>query len=451
MLRAAAQLRALADALLADPDAPDREASDAERRTALRGLAVLGDSADRETRVLARKRHRPELDRHRKSARLLSRLASDTALFARLRPAGLGTAPTGDAVEQERAPATCALAEALEMQRPISPESLPLAGIDCRDDDDRRVALSLLGDDLAALIRSKPCSPRPLREVGGSRSLKSSTHRRLLPMSRQLFVTTALPYANAPEPHQPHDGIHPGRHLGALQRMRGHAVHFVCADDAHGAADHDCRRRRARRRRPSFRRDRRRAKAYLDGFHISFDNWSSTDAPENHALAQDIYRQLKKKELIAVKSVEQFFDPVKSMFCPTATSGAVPGVRHPGSLRRQLRRVRFPVDMTDLKNPVSALSGATPVLKSSEHYFFQLSSQRCLDFLKQWTHEPGRLQPEVLNKISEWFKVDEQGRGGLSDFGTSAATRRISASPFQTRRANISTSGSMRRSATWRH
>jgi hypothetical protein len=74
---------------------------------------------------------------------------------------------------------------------------------------------------------------------------------------------------------------------------------------------------------------------------------------------------------------------------------------------------------TALKNPHSVLSGATPVLKSSEHYFFQLSSQRCLDFLKRWTHEPGRLQPEVLNKISEWFKVDELGHGGLADWDIS--------------------------------
>ena len=74
---------------------------------------------------------------------------------------------------------------------------------------------------------------------------------------------------------------------------------------------------------------------------------------------------------------------------------------------------------TDLKNPYSALSGAAPVLKSSEHFFFQLSAQRCLEFLKQWTHAPGRLQPEVLNKISEWFKVDEQGHGGLADWDIS--------------------------------
>src|SRR5437867_3990013 len=74
---------------------------------------------------------------------------------------------------------------------------------------------------------------------------------------------------------------------------------------------------------------------------------------------------------------------------------------------------------TELKNPYSALSGATPVMKSSAHHFFELSSQRCLDYLKEWTHAPGRLQPEVLNKIREWFATDEHGHGGLADWDIS--------------------------------
>ncbi len=103
--RAAARrtLRAQADALVADPAAPDREAADAERRSALRQLAVLADSADREAHLLARKRHRPELERHRRSARLLSRLASDTALFARLRASGSDAAPGSDALVEQGA------------------------------------------------------------------------------------------------------------------------------------------------------------------------------------------------------------------------------------------------------------------------------------------------------------------------------------------------------------
>jgi methionyl-tRNA synthetase len=239
-------------------------------------------------------------------------------------------------------------------------------------------------------------------------------------MPRQLFVTTALPYANAPF----HIG-HMMEYIQAdiwvrFQRMRGNAVHFVCADDAHGApimiaAD------KAGKTAQAFVAEIAAARqAYLDGFHILFDNWSSTDSPENHELAQDIYRQLKKKELIAVKTVEQFFDPVKSMFLPDRyIKGECPVCGAKDQYGDNCDVCGSVYAPTDLKNPFSTLSGAAPVMRSSEHFFFQLSSQRCLDFLKRWTHQPGRLQPEVLNKISEWFKVDEQGHGGLSDWDIS--------------------------------
>jgi uncharacterized membrane protein YccC len=156
---AATQLRAQADALVADPAAPEREAAQAERRAALRQLAVLADSADREARLLARKRHRPELERHRKSARLLSRLASDTALFGRLRPAAAGGASGSDAIEQGVAASLRTVAEALQGDRPIAPASWALAAIDCPGGDDRRVALRLLADDLNALIRLEGLQP----------------------------------------------------------------------------------------------------------------------------------------------------------------------------------------------------------------------------------------------------------------------------------------------------
>jgi uncharacterized membrane protein YccC len=156
---AAGQLHAQADALVADPAAPDREAAEAERRTALRQLALLADSADREARLLAGKRRRPELERHRRSARLLARLASDTALFARLRATGTDAAPGSDAVEQGAAASLRAVAEALQEGRPIAPASLSLAAIDCPGGDDRRVALRLLADDLNALIRLEGLQP----------------------------------------------------------------------------------------------------------------------------------------------------------------------------------------------------------------------------------------------------------------------------------------------------
>jgi len=239
-------------------------------------------------------------------------------------------------------------------------------------------------------------------------------------MSRKIFVTTALPYANGP--------FHVGHMMEYIQadvwvrfqRLRGHQLHFVCADDAHGAPIMIAADKAGKTPQAFVAEVAAGRRQYLDGFAISFDNWSSTDAPENHALAQDIYRQLKKNELISVKSIEQFFDPVKAMFLPDRyIKGECPvcGAKDQnGDNCEVCASVYAP---TDLKNPYSALSGATPVLKSSEHYFFQLSSQRCLDFLKRWTHEPGRLQPEVLNKISEWFKVDELGHGGLADWDIS--------------------------------
>ena len=237
---------------------------------------------------------------------------------------------------------------------------------------------------------------------------------------RQLFVTTALPYANAPF----HIG-HMMEYIQAdiwvrFQRMQGHQVHFVCADDAHGAPIMIAADKAGKTPQQFVAEIAAGRKAYLDGFHISFDNWSSTDGPENHALAQDIYRHLRKEGLIAVKSVEQFFDPVKSMFLPDRyIKGECPVCGAKDQYGDNCEVCGSVYAPTDLKNPYSTLSGAAPVLKSSEHYFFQLSSQRCLEYLKGWTHEPGRLQPEVLNKISEWFKVDEQGHGGLADWDIS--------------------------------
>ncbi|MEO8524044.1 MAG: methionine--tRNA ligase [Caldimonas sp.] len=241
-----------------------------------------------------------------------------------------------------------------------------------------------------------------------------------MPMPRKLFVTTALPYANAPF----HIG-HMMEYIQAdiwvrFQRMQGHAVHFVCADDAHGAAIMIAADKASKTPQQFVAEIAAGRAAYLDGFQISFDNWSSTDAPENHALAQDIYRHLRKEGLITVKSVEQFFDPVKSMFLADRyIKGECPVCGAKDQYGDNCEVCGSVYSPTDLKNPYSTLSGVAPVLKSSEHYFFQLSSQRCLDYLKGWTQEPGRLQPEVLNKISEWFKVDEQGHGGLADWDIS--------------------------------
>ncbi|HEX2539874.1 MAG TPA: methionine--tRNA ligase [Caldimonas sp.] len=239
-------------------------------------------------------------------------------------------------------------------------------------------------------------------------------------MPRKLFVTTALPYANAPF----HIG-HMMEYIQAdiwvrFQRMQGHQVHFVCADDAHGAPIMIAAEKAGKTPQQFVAEIASGRQPYLDGFHISFDNWHSTDGPENHELAKDIYLHLRKEDLISVKSVEQFFDPVKSMFLPDRyVKGDCPVCAAKDQFGDSCEVCGSVYAPTALKNPLSALTGSVPVLKSSEHYFFQLSSQRCLDFLREWTHEPGRLQDEVLNKISEWFKVDEHGHGGLADWDIS--------------------------------
>ncbi|HET9644964.1 MAG TPA: methionine--tRNA ligase [Burkholderiaceae bacterium] len=239
-------------------------------------------------------------------------------------------------------------------------------------------------------------------------------------MTRKLFVTTALPYANAP--------FHVGHMMEYIQadiwvrfqRMQGHEVHFVCADDAHGAPIMIAAEKAGKTPQAFIAEIAAGRRQYLDGFHIGFDNWHSTDGPENHGLAKDIYRALRKAGLIAVRTIEQFFDPVKGMFLPDRyIKGECPRCGAMDQYGDSCEVCGAVYSPTELKNPYSTLTGATPVMRASEHYFFQLSSQRCIDFLQEWTTQPGRLQPEVLNKIREWFAVDDAGHPGLSDWDIS--------------------------------
>ncbi|WP_290872995.1 methionine--tRNA ligase [Aquabacterium sp.] len=238
-------------------------------------------------------------------------------------------------------------------------------------------------------------------------------------MSRQLFVTTALPYANG----HFHIG-HIMEYIQAdiwvrFQRMQGAQVHFVGADDAHGApimiaAD------KVGKTPQQFVADIAAGrKPYLDGFHISFDHWSSTDSPENHELAQSIYLALKAQGLIDVRPIEQFFDPDKGMFLADRfIKGECPKCGAKDQYGDSCEVCGAVYAPTELKNPYSALSGATPVLKTSDHYFFKLSDPRCFNFLEQWTQD-GKLQPAVSKKIKEWFTKDENGEGGLGDWDIS--------------------------------
>ncbi len=241
-----------------------------------------------------------------------------------------------------------------------------------------------------------------------------------MPSPRKLFVTTALPYANA----RFHVG-HMMEYIQAdiwvrFQRMLGHQVFFVCADDAHGApimiaAD------KAGKTPQQFVADIAAGrKPYLDGFHISFDNWHSTDAPENHALAKEIYLALKEQDLIAVRSVEQFFDPDKGMFLADRfIKGECPKCGAKDQFGDNCEVCGAVYQPTDLKNPYSALSGAKPVLKSSDHHFLKWSDPRCVEFIRRWATEPGHVQPEVLNKISEWFATGTSGEAGINDWDIS--------------------------------
>lgn len=234
-------------------------------------------------------------------------------------------------------------------------------------------------------------------------------------MSRQLFVTTALPYANG----KFHIG-HIMEYIQAdiwvrFQRMQGNQVNFVGADDAHGAPIMIAAEKAGVTPQQFVADIAAGRKEYLDGFHISFDNWSSTDSPENHELARQIYRDLKSNDLIDVKTIEQFFDPEKNMFLPDRyIKGTCPKCGTKDQYGDNCENCGAVYAPTDLINPYSALSGATPVLKSSEHFFFKLSDQRCVDFLENWTQD-GKLQPEVANKVKEWFSVRTNPDGSKSE------------------------------------
>jgi len=234
---------------------------------------------------------------------------------------------------------------------------------------------------------------------------------------RKLFVTTALPYANG--------AFHIGHIMEYIQadiwvrfqRMQGNEVHFVGADDAHGAPIMIAAEKAGVTPQEFVARIAAGRKQYLDGFHISFDNWHSTDAPENHQLSQDMYRRLRDQaKLITTKTIEQFFDPVKGMFLPDRyIKGECPKCGAKDQYGDSCEVCSAVYAPTDLKNPYSTLSGATPVMKSSEHYFFQLSNPKCVEFLREWTQAPNRLQPEVINKAKEWLDGEE----GLGDWDIS--------------------------------
>src|SRR4051812_6099617 len=235
---------------------------------------------------------------------------------------------------------------------------------------------------------------------------------------RSLFVTTALPYANGPF----HIG-HIMEYIQAdiwvrFQRMQGNAVHFMGADDAHGAPIMLAAEKAGKSPEAFVAEIARERKKYLDGFHISYDNWHSTHSPENTALSQDIFRRLKTAGFVYSKPVEQFYDPVKRMFLADRyIKGECPNCAAKDQYGDACENCSTVYSATELKNPYSTLSGAPPVIKSSEHYFFRLSDARCREFLQRWLETPGRLQPQVVNKAKEW--LEGQGDKALADWDIS--------------------------------
>ena len=241
-------------------------------------------------------------------------------------------------------------------------------------------------------------------------------------MKRRLFVTTALPYANG----RPHIG-HIMEYIQAdiwvrFQKMRGHKVHFVCAEDAHGAPIMIAAENAGKTPRKFIDEMRDARQQYLDGFNVAFDHWHTTDSLENVGLSQSIYSALKANDLIATRTIEQFFDPVKSMFLPDRyIKGTCPVCGAKDQYGDNCEVCGSTYAPTELIEPYSVLTGARPELRSSEHFFFRLSDPRCVDFLRAWTaqtnlHGERRLQPEVYAKTQEWLGA---GGKGLADWDIS--------------------------------
>ena len=235
--------------------------------------------------------------------------------------------------------------------------------------------------------------------------------------ARQLFVTTALPYANG----KFHIG-HIMEYIQAdiwvrYQRMMGAQVNFVGADDAHGAPIMIAAEKAGVTPEQFVAGIAAGRQQYLDGFLIGFDNWHSTHSPENTAISQAIYLDLKAAGLIESRTIEQFYDPQKGMFLPDRfIKGECPNCHAKDQYGDNCEVCSAVYAPTELIEPYSALTGARPELRSSEHFFFRLSDARCIEFLQDWTQ---RLQPEVANKVREWIEPGEDGRPKMGDWDIS--------------------------------
>ena len=219
---------------------------------------------------------------------------------------------------------------------------------------------------------------------------------------RNILVTSALPYANGP--------IHLGHLVEYIQtdiwkramRSMGHQVTYVCADDAHGTAIMLKAEENGVTPEEQIATVKASHEADFAKFLIDFDNYYSTHSSENREFSETIYRRLSGAGHISTKDVEQLFDPEKQMFLADRfVKGECPKCGAKDQYGDNCEVCGTTYNATELINPYSTLSGATPVLKSSKHYFFDLPE--FADFLEQWTRDEGRLQPAVANKLQEWF------------------------------------------------
>ena len=235
---------------------------------------------------------------------------------------------------------------------------------------------------------------------------------------RRLLVTSALPYANGQ--------IHIGHLVEYVQtdiwvrfqRMRGHEVHYVGADDTHGTPIMLRAEKEGLTPKELIANVWKEHKRDFDDFLISFDNYYTTDSTENETLSQSIYLKLRDAGLIEKRAIEQAYDPVKEMFLPDRfIKGECPKCGAKDQYGDSCEKCGATYSPTDLKNPFSVVSGATPIKKVSDHYFFKLSDPRCETFLREWTQVKTPLQPEARNKMKEW--VGQPGDSKLGDWDIS--------------------------------
>lgn len=218
-----------------------------------------------------------------------------------------------------------------------------------------------------------------------------------------MLVTCALPYANG--------SIHLGHMLEHIQadiwvryqRMRGHQVHFVCADDAHGTPIMLKAQQLGITPEAMIAAVSEEHQTDFAGFNISFDNYHSTHSDENRELAGLIYGRLKEGDFIKGRTITQLFDPEKSMFLPDRfVKGTCPKCKSPEQYGDNCDACGATYSPTELIDPKSAVSGATPVMKDSEHFFFDLPQFET--WLAGWVRGSGAIQEEMANKMQEWFE-----------------------------------------------